>query len=79
MDRPTLQNRAHISDVARNYIEKLMFAMKLKRSLHYTVSPSADRSYQPGDLVLIWKEKVGSNRLGEWIGPFAVFGIDFRE
>ena len=31
--------------------------------------PSTDRSYQPGDKVLVRREKVIENRIGEWTGP----------
>lgn len=54
-----------------------MAELKLKRALHHAVPPSCDRSYQPGDKVLVWREKLIANRIGEWLGPFIVDSVDY--
>lgn len=37
---------------------------------------AADRYYQPGDKVLVWRENVLINRIGELMGQFTVLVID---
>ena len=46
--------------------------MKINRALRHAVPTAANRSYEPGDQVLVWREKIVDNRIGEWLGPFAV-------
>lgn len=53
-----------------------MSTLKLKRALYHSVPPASNRTYQPGDQVLVWKEQVVNNRIGEWLGPFRVINMD---
>jgi len=45
---------------------------RVARALKHTVPPSTDHPLKAGDQVLVWKEKVVNNRIGEWLGPFTV-------
>jgi len=53
-----------------------MAKLRVKRALQLKVPPSADAVYQPGDKVLVWREKIVLNRIGEWLGPFTVILAD---
>ena len=33
-------------------------------------------AYQPGDQVLVWRERLIANRIGEWIGPYPVLAVN---
>ncbi len=37
------------------------------------------RGHLPGDEVLIWREKVPNNHIGEWLGPFRVLSMEARK
>lgn len=52
--------------------------LELRRALRHAVPPSCDRSYQPGDKALVWREKQIKNRIDEWLGPFEVEGVDYQ-
>ena len=45
-------------------------------SQYINAPPSTDFSYAPGDKVLVWREKVIENRIGEWLGPYTVVTHD---
>ena len=53
-----------------------MSEMHIKRALKHRPPAAADRAYKPGDSVLIWREKIFNNRIGEWLGPFTVLSVD---
>lgn len=48
----------------------------LKRVLHHNTAPVTDIVYEPGDQVIIWREKVVENHIGEWLVPCTVTGFD---
>ena len=56
-------------------IQELSVA-KIKRSLQLQTPYATDRPYQPGDSVLVWREKIVNNRIDEFIGLFIVFVFD---
>ncbi len=70
--RGTNMELARIANFARNEMETIMAHIRLKRSLNHTVPPAADRMYEKNDQVLIWREKIIANRIGEWMGPYIV-------
>ena len=49
---------------------------QVKRALKGETASATHQTYQPGDQVLIWCEKLVENRIGEWIGPFTVVTYD---
>lgn len=49
-----------------------MAKVRIDRALHHAVPPAADVTYERNDEVLIWREKLLSNRIGEWVGPYPV-------
>lgn len=58
-------------------MEAQMAAIKLKRALSYAVRLAADRSYELGDKVLVWRDKIVTSRIGEQFGPFSVLDVDY--
>lgn len=76
-DRSTVKNRAAIADLARKNMSEKMAELKVKRALHHAVPPACDRSYQPGDKVLVWREELVANRIGEWVGPFEIEFVEY--
>lgn len=64
--------RAKVANYARLEMEKVMADLRLKRAETYAVPPASDAMFHKGEQVLVWREKVISNRIGEWIGPFTV-------
>lgn len=62
---PFVTERAIIADTTRSEREKQMATLKQKRGMHHAVPPAADRSHQPGDQVLVRREEIIANRIGE--------------
>lgn len=54
---------------------KIVSKRKLSRALHHTVPPACDRSYQPGENVLVWTEKIVSNRIAQWLGSIVIESV----
>lgn len=48
----------------------------INHALRHAVASAADQRYNHGDKVLVWREKLISNRIGEWVGPFDVVESD---
>ena len=71
--RLILGERASVAQSARKEMGKLM---GVRRALHHRTLSAADRFYQPGDQVLVWREKIVNHRIGEWLGPFTVLCTD---
>ena len=74
--RPMLEDRASVALCARKEMERIMAEMRTKRALKHKVPTAADTFYQPGDKVLVWREKIVESRIGEWLGPFEVLATD---
>lgn len=74
--RSTLASSAQVAIAARKEMTQHMAKLRVKRALHHRVPSAADRSYSPGDKVLVWREKQVNNRIGEWLGPFSVLATD---
>ena len=70
--RPTVAERAQEVLSARRCVSRNLAKNRTLRAVKYSAPPAADRSYQPGDKVLVWREEVVENGIGEWIGPYAV-------
>lgn len=75
--RATLVARAQIANSARKEMEHHMARLRLHRALRHRVPKSADARLQPGDKVLVWREKLVNNRIGEWVGPYSVITADY--
>ncbi len=56
-----------------------MANMRVARALKHAVPPAADQWFQPGDEVLIRREKVMNDRIGEYLDPSRVLGMDARK
>eukprot|EP00737_Agarophyton_chilense_P000247 gb/GEZJ01000282.1/.p1 GENE.gb/GEZJ01000282.1/~~gb/GEZJ01000282.1/.p1 ORF type:complete len:768 (+),score=79.54 gb/GEZJ01000282.1/:1785-4088(+) len=73
--RASALSRAAIAATAREEMSQIMERMRVRRALKHAVPQAADRSYQPGDDVLVWRERLTDNRIGEWVGPFKVLSF----
>ena len=49
---------------------------KINTALKHKTPTAADHVYQPGDLLLIWREKQIENCKGKFIGPYTVIASD---
>ncbi len=49
---------------------------RLERVLHHRTPPDTDRTHNLGEKVLVWRENVVENRIGEWVGPYRVISFD---
>lgn len=76
-ERPSLLERSEIAAVARKEMAERMAELRMRRALHHDVPPSCERTYEPGDKVLVWREKLIANRIGEWLGPYDVDSVDY--
>lgn len=76
--RPPADMRAKIAHQARIEMSKEMSKVRLSRALKYAVPPSTDDLPQVGDKVLVWRENIVNNKIGEWLGPYIVdnYGSD---
>ena len=75
-NRPTADKRVKIANDARAEMAKYMAKVKVARVLKHRIPPAADIVLEPGDPVLVWRENVVNNRIGEWLGPFKVDNYD---
>lgn len=50
--------------------------MRVARGLRHAIPPSSDAYYDPGDNAIVRNENVINNRIGEWIEPLTVLGMD---
>ena len=75
-ERMSLEARAELARAARKEMETQVAKARIKRALQYRVPPATDVVYQPGDLVLVWRENLIQNRIGEWVGPHVVTGYE---
>ena len=66
-----LSTKAEV-ETARKDMEKHIAKMKINRALNHIVHKAASKSYQPGDKVLVWPEKVVDRRSG----PFSVSSFE---
>ena len=74
--RATLAERAEVALEARKLMSKHMAMTKVRRALTHQMPSAANHTYAPGDKVLVFREKVIENRIGEWQGPFTVMSYD---
>ena len=74
----TIEDRSKIAETARKEMERHMATLKLKRAFKHNVPPAADIPFDVGDKVLVWREKIVNNLIGEWVGPFTVESFDLR-
>ena len=77
--RATLESRAAVATAARQEMEEQMAKLRVKRALHHATPNAVHQTYQPGDQVLVWREKQVESRIGEWIGPLTVVAVDFEQ
>eukprot|EP00171_Calliarthron_tuberculosum_P006182 IDg6182t1 len=62
-ERITVQQRAGMLQNARAGMQRIMAKSRISRAMKSAVLPAADNSYEPGSQVLVWCEKVLSNRI----------------
>lgn len=74
--RATAADRAEMVNAAREEVGKIMAKLRVNRALRHSVPIAADKPYEPGDSVLVWREKQVNHRIGEWLGPFIVHSFD---
>lgn len=70
--RPTTDERASLADIARTEMATIMAKLRIQRAFRHQTPPSSDHTYNPGDQVLVWREKQINHRIGEFLGPFTV-------
>ena len=76
LPRATLDERAKMAEEARAEMEEIMAKMRAARALKHATPPAANVTYEPQDIVLVWRENVVAGRIGEWVGPFEVASFD---
>lgn len=76
LPRPNLAERANAAETARAEMSSIMAKMCLHRALAHDPPGAALRTYKPGDNVLVWREKLLANRIGEWVGPSVIESVD---
>ncbi len=74
--RLTTEERASMLQSGRAEMQRHMAKARVARALKHSVPSAADQSFQPGDMALVWHEKIVNNRIGEWLGPFRALGVD---
>lgn len=74
--KATVAARAILAKEARREMEQHMARLRIKRALKHNVPRAADIVYEVGQKVLVWREKAVNNRIGEWMGPYVVSGLD---
>ena len=74
--RPTLTERAQVAQRARKLMAQELAAAKIRRSMKHKTPSATNHTYEPGDAVLVWREKIVNNRIGEFIGPFPVLAYE---
>lgn len=74
--RPTTDNRGRIAFIIRNEVRQHIDKMRISRALRLNVPKATDMIFDPGDQVLVWREKGHSNKNGEYLGPFSVSHMD---
>ena len=74
--RPSPAERASAAQNARRLMAKYLAQSSVKRAMHHQTPQAADRTYQPGDEVLIWRENIDENRIGQCLGPYKVISFD---
>ena len=62
---------AKIATEARKIAPVELATAKVCRELRHNVPKAADHVLQPGQKVLVRREKVINNRTGEWQGPMS--------
>ena len=65
--RDNLRERAKMGHAARTEIQRIMAKMRVVRGLRNSVPLTENRTYDPGDQVLVRLEKIVNHRIGE--GP----------
>ena len=53
-----------------------MAAAQIKKAQNHQTPAGSDNIFEPGQKVLVWREKVVKNRIGEWLGPYVVASFD---
>ena len=74
--RSLLAERALAAQEARRHMAKHQAQVRVKRALQHQTPQATDQIYQPDDKVLVWREKLVENRIGELIGPYTVCSYD---
>ncbi len=74
--RPTLAERVVVTQAARRLIAKHLAQTKVKQALNHNIPSATDNSFQPGNKILVWGEKLVENRIGELVGPYTVYSYD---
>lgn len=57
-------------------MSEIMARMRISRGLKHAVPQASTHVYKTGDKVLLWIENIVNSRIGEWLGPFEVEGMD---
>lgn len=70
------EGRALISNTARKEMGKHMYSLRIRRALQQKTTQSANRTYKLVKIVLVCREKIINNRIGEWLGLFKVIDVD---
>ena len=74
--KPTLAECVEAAQEARRYMAKHLAQVRIKGALNHHTPPATKCNYQPGDKLLIWREKQVENRIGQWVGPYVVVSTD---
>ena len=64
LPRPSLAVRAEVAQEARQLMAKYMAQVRIVRALKHNTPSATDHVYQPGDKVLVWREKLDKNGIG---------------
>ena len=74
--RALLESRAEVANMARREMEKGLATARVKRGLRHAVPQAENNTLEVGHEVLVWREGMVENRIGEWIGPFRIHAVD---
>ncbi len=74
--RPSLAERAMVAQETRRLTSKHLSQARVRRALVHQTPQATNVTYQPGNKVLVRREKLVENRIGEWVCPYICTSFD---
>ena len=68
--QPSLAKHSLAAQDARRYMARFLPQAQIKWALHHQTLQSGNMTYEPCDKVLVRREKLAENRIGEWTRPY---------
>lgn len=74
--KPSLQQKGKLASTIHAEMDTQMTSLRVNQTFRHNIPPASDNIHKIGVQVLVFRKRRINTRIGAWLGPFTIRGVD---